>query len=244
LTAVAVGATRVDLDWDASSDDVGVSGYTVTRDGIPLVTVGGTVTAFSDTTVSASTAYVYSVTARDAAGHVSGPSNVASVTTPSASGQVFSFGPTDDATIDQGSSGSNFGSATRVVTDNSPVQNVLLRFDVVTGGCSIVSASLSLTVGTSGSDGSPSGGSLRRAANASWSESSVTWANAPLAVGDVVASLASVSVGQSYPLDVSAAVTGDGAVSFRLSSSSSDGARYFSKEGGTTQRPTLTVTCA
>ena len=47
LTAVAVSATRVDLGWDASTDNVGVTGYTITRNGSPLTTVGGTVTTFS-----------------------------------------------------------------------------------------------------------------------------------------------------------------------------------------------------
>jgi hypothetical protein len=43
---------------------------------------------------------------------------------------------------------------------------------------------------------------------------------------------------------VKSAITGDGPLSFRLSSTSSDGARYYSKEGSTTQAPKLTITCA
>ena len=51
-------------------------------------------------------------------------------------------------------------------------------------------------------------------------------------------------LGTTYTLKVTSAVTGDGVVSFRLTSTSSDGARYFSKEGSSTQQPKLTVTCA
>ncbi len=64
----------------ASSDDVAVAGYRVTRNGTVLPgTVAGT--AFADQGLAAGT-YTYSVTAFDGAGNVSGPSNSASVTVP------------------------------------------------------------------------------------------------------------------------------------------------------------------
>ena len=50
--------------------------------------------------------------------------------------------------------------------------------------------------------------------------------------------------GSVYLRTHTAAVTGDGPLSLRLNSTSSDGVRYFSKEGSTTQRPKLTITCA
>jgi hypothetical protein len=53
-----------------------------------------------------------------------------------------------------------------------------------------------------------------------------------------------VTVDTTYTLVVTSAVTGDGVASFRLTNTSSDGARYFSKEGSSTQQPRLTVTCA
>ena len=83
LSATAVSSSRVDLSWSASSDNVGVTGYEIFRDGSLLQSVG-TVTSYSDTTVSASTTYSYQVRARDAAGNRSGFSNTATVTTPSA----------------------------------------------------------------------------------------------------------------------------------------------------------------
>ncbi len=89
LQAVAVSANRVDLAWTAGSDNIGVSAYDVYRGGSLIGSVGGGVTAYSDLTVSASTAYTYTVRARDAAGNTSLDSNVASVTTPSL-GVVFS----------------------------------------------------------------------------------------------------------------------------------------------------------
>ncbi len=67
LTANAVSATRIDLDWDASATP-GVSGYHVYRDGgaTPIATVDAPATSFSDTTVDPSTTYTYRVTAFDA----------------------------------------------------------------------------------------------------------------------------------------------------------------------------------
>jgi hypothetical protein len=86
LLANAPNANRVDLTWTAATDNSGViDKYDVYRNGSlnPIATVNGNLTAYSDLTVSASTAYSYTVRARDASGNTSGDSNVAQVTTPS-----------------------------------------------------------------------------------------------------------------------------------------------------------------
>ena len=245
LTAVAASATRVNLGWVASTDNVGVTGYSITRNGVALTTVGGAATSFADTTASPNTSYTYSVRANDAAGNVSVASNSASVTTPSGGGgAIFTYSPTDDAYVDQVASTTNFGSDPRIVSDNSPVQNGLMKFNVATGGCTVTGATLALTVGTSSSDGSTKGGDLHTTVGTGWSEGSVTWANAPAANATTIASLGPVSVGTTYTFNVASAVTGDGVASFRLTSTSSNGARYFSKEASSTQQPKLTITCA
>jgi uncharacterized repeat protein (TIGR03806 family) len=83
-TATVVSSSRVDLSWAASTDNVGVSGYRVFRNGstTPLTTV--TATSYSDTSVAASTAYTYTVRAFDAAGNESSASGAGSATTPAA----------------------------------------------------------------------------------------------------------------------------------------------------------------
>ena len=81
LTATAAGATTASLSWTASTDNVGVTGYTISRDGTAIGTVSGSTTTFSDTGLTPGTAYTYQVTASDAAGNVSQPSNSATVTT-------------------------------------------------------------------------------------------------------------------------------------------------------------------
>jgi hypothetical protein len=93
LVATAVGSTRINLSWSASTDDVGVASYEVYRDGsaTPLATVGGTTLSYSDTAVAAGETHSYVVKAVDTAGHHSDPSNVASATTSSAPPAVPAF---------------------------------------------------------------------------------------------------------------------------------------------------------
>jgi glucose/arabinose dehydrogenase len=85
LRADASGTT-VTLNWDASSDNVGVRFYDVFRDDAKVGSVAASgstppVTTFSDSGLAASTRYRYHVVARDAQGNVSGPSNTAVATT-------------------------------------------------------------------------------------------------------------------------------------------------------------------
>ena len=82
LSARAATATRVDLTWTASTDDVAVTRYAVRRDGREIATIDANATSYSDTSAQAATTYVYTLLAQDAAGNVSPPSNGAQVTTP------------------------------------------------------------------------------------------------------------------------------------------------------------------
>src|SRR2546423_1666448 len=69
LTAAATGSTRARLSWSASTDNVGVTGYIVRRNGVQVATPA--TTSFADTGLAAATTYSYTVAARDAAGHIS-----------------------------------------------------------------------------------------------------------------------------------------------------------------------------
>ncbi len=80
LSAVAPGATRVDLSWTASTDNVGVVDYAVVREGVTIGT--SSTTTYQDATVLPETTYTYRVVARDSAGLSSDPSGLATVTTP------------------------------------------------------------------------------------------------------------------------------------------------------------------
>ena len=62
----AATASKVDLTWGTSGDDVAVTGYNIYRDGSPIASVGVT-TSYSDTSVTAP-GYSYTVKAFDAVG--------------------------------------------------------------------------------------------------------------------------------------------------------------------------------
>jgi len=85
-----VTASTVALTWTASTDNVAVSGYQIFRGATQVGT--STTTSFTDTGLTASTAYTYTVKARDAAGNVSDASTAVTVTT-SAGGTVDTTPP-------------------------------------------------------------------------------------------------------------------------------------------------------
>jgi hypothetical protein len=69
LTASLVGGTGAHLAWTASSDNIGVTGYQVSRDGTVLGTTTGT--TWDQSGLATNTTYVYSVVAFDGAGNTS-----------------------------------------------------------------------------------------------------------------------------------------------------------------------------
>ena len=163
LTATAASSSQVNLTWTASTDNVGVTGYHVYRNGTQLQTPtppdATPPTAYTDDTAQPGTAYTYQVSAVDAAGNESTKAS-ATVSTPSAGG-TLTFAPTDDATVDSSQPTVNFGTNSRLTVDNSPVNYSLLKFTVAgTGGCPITAAKLQLTVGNGTDDKSPYGGDV------------------------------------------------------------------------------------
>ncbi|QRN94206.1 alpha-amylase [Archangium violaceum] len=79
LTSPSKTASSVSLSWTASTDNVGVTGYLVFRNGTQVGTP--TSTTYTDSGLAANTAYSYTVKARDAAGNTSAASTALSVTT-------------------------------------------------------------------------------------------------------------------------------------------------------------------
>jgi hypothetical protein len=184
------------------------------------------------------------VSAVDAAGNESTKASV-SVTTPSGGG-TLTFTATDDATLDSSQPTANFGSGSRLTVDNSPINSALLRFNVdLPSGCSVSSAKLQLTIGSDTGDKSAYGGDVYALASNTWNESTVTWNTAPTAGTKVSSVTSAVALNTNYQFDVKPLISGSGTVSMMIKSSSTDGARYYSKEAGTTaQDPRLQVTCA
>ena len=86
LATTAVTSTSVALKWTASTDAVGVTGYDIYR-GSTLIGSSAT-TSYTATGLTASTAYSFTVKAKDAAGNVSAASSALSVTTSAGTGDV------------------------------------------------------------------------------------------------------------------------------------------------------------
>lgn len=87
--------STVDLRWDASTDNVGVAGYTVLRNGVEIATTPST--SYQDTGLYANTTYRYTVRAFDAAGNQSDESASVQVTTDADGADTIT---TEDYTIE------------------------------------------------------------------------------------------------------------------------------------------------
>ena len=173
LGATAVSSTRIDLSWQASSDDVGVTGYRIYRGGGQIATIGAT-TSYSDTTVTAGNTYSYEVRALDGAGHVSGPSNTATATTPAPT-QVLTISPEADARVQQSAPTTNYATSNlRTVGDASAAVESFLRFTVAGATGSVRSAKLRVF----NYNGTVDGPAVYTTGN-SWSETTVNWNTRP-----------------------------------------------------------------
>jgi chitodextrinase len=88
LTAAGISSTQINLSWNASTDNVGVTGYLIERclgsscSNFAQVATVASGTTYSDTGLTVLTVYSYRVRATDAAGNLSGYSGTATASTP------------------------------------------------------------------------------------------------------------------------------------------------------------------
>ena len=231
LIAVAVSSSRVDLSWNAATDNVGVSGYTVYRDGAALWNVPGT--SFSDTTVAAGTGYHYSIDAYDATGNHSSRSVEYTVTTPPESGGAASSAtvtPVADSYVRSDSANSNYGSSTKLNLDANPITRSYLRFSLPPLAGAVTKATLRIYATSNHSTGFDVYG----VADTTWAERGITYANAPPPAPAKTASSGTVATGTWKTLDVTPLVTGGGLYSFALTTPSTTNLALASRESGAT----------
>ena len=229
ITSPANGATvsgTIAVTANAS-DNVGVVGVQFKLDGANL----GSEDSTSPYAISWNTLIVgdggqtLTVVARDAAGNVrvSTPVTVTVDNIPSS----LAFIPAADATIKASNPTTNYGSSTTLQVDNSPLTKFLIRFSVTgTGGQIVANAKLRLYC----VNGSNRGGDFYEVADDFWSEGTVTWNTAPSAGTTVIASVGPVAKNTWVEVDVTPLIAGDGNYSMLVSTPSSDGADYNSKE--------------
>jgi chitodextrinase len=134
------------LAWNASTDNVGVTGYRVFRDNVSIRT-SGTALTFTDTGLAANRSYTYTIDAFDAAGNYSSRASL-SVTTTASSDSVTPGAPTLTATVQSSSSVSLSWSGS---TDNVGVTNYTIFSNgalIATNGTATTYTATGLTAGT------------------------------------------------------------------------------------------------
>jgi hypothetical protein len=237
LNAVAESSSRVALSWVASTDNVGVTGYEIHRNGAPLATTAGVMHA--DETVAPDTSYDYMVRAVDAAGNRSAFSTVATVRTPAGPLGPLTFGAEADARVEEAVPGANFATAgLRVDAGSSPDIETYLRFSVSGVSGAVQNAKLRVYA-FSGTANGPAA----YATTSGWTETGLTWSTKPAPTSAARDDKGAIGVNTWVEYDVTPFVTGNGTVSFRLAGTSSDGVDFNAREAAA-NRPELVVTAA
>ena len=148
LTPTASSSTQIALSWTASADNVGVTGYRIERCSgascSSFAQVGTTsgATTFSATGLTASTSYSFRVRATDAAGNLSGYSNIATATTTAV---ADTQAPTASSLTATASSSTQIGLSWAAATDNVGVTGY--RIERCTGASCTSFAQIATTSG-------------------------------------------------------------------------------------------------
>jgi acid phosphatase type 7 len=131
-----------------------------------------------------------------------------------------------DAYVDSANTGVNYGTATTLKIDGSPVVRTFLRFDLRAQSGTVSSAKLRIYAA------SPSGIGYQVARTGdAWTETGLTWASAP-AVGTVVASSTTFAAATWTEVDVTSAVTAGTVVNFAIEARNGTAISLGSRESG------------
>ncbi len=170
-----------------------------------------------------------------------GPTAPATTTPTPAS--VITLHPIHDAQVKSTSPTSNYGSLNTLrMRSTDPAYNSFLKFNVTGIGSTVQSAVLRLYV----TDASNSGGSIYVVSNdylnttTPWVESGIKYNNAPAIGGTVLDTKGTVGTNTWVEFNVTAAVTGNGIISFGLVNGTTDSVLFNSKEA-TTNKPELVI---
>ena len=164
----------------------------------------------------------------DAAGNRSPASDAATVTTPApATSTTLTFEVAADAHVEQASSTTNFGTASKLeVVDGSRPAETYLHFVLAGIAGTVQSAKLRVHVANDGSGNGPA----VYGAPSMWTETGITWATRPARTGEAVANAAAIAARTWVEYDVLPLVSGNGEPTFVLAGDSSDSANFLSRE--------------
>lgn len=140
LSGTSPSMTEVNLTWNASTDNVGVTGYRIYRDGTQVGVSAGT--TYADTGLTRSTTYAYRVLAYDAAGNASAQTGPISVTT---------LGDTNAPTVPTGLAGTATSMTEISLTWNASTDNIgVTGYKVFRNGTEIADVTTGTTYADTG----------------------------------------------------------------------------------------------
>lgn len=210
------------------SSDVPASTFTCALDGAAATACTSPLTLNG----LAAGAHQLQVTATDLAG-VADPTPAVWSWTISTS---LAFTAQADALLNATSTTRNYGTATGLETDGSPIRESLVRFAVTGSGGAPTRAVLRIYVSNTTSNGP-----AVYLTDTAWAENTVTWATRPARLGTAIVDVGAMNTLGWYEFDVTSAITGDGTYSFNLALTSSDAMKFSSREVAA-QAPQLVVT--
>ena len=226
LRTTNITYSAVSLAWDGSTDNVGVTTYTIYRNGALVGSVNGATTTYNDNTVSSGTSYAYTVEAFDAAANGSGQSASLPVTVPTPP-SIFTFIPVADSYVNEGSPTTNYGNSSSLRADGSPFVRSYLRFNVQGLVGTVVKATLRVYATSSSSVGYD----IRGVSDNSWGETTLNYTNAPV-FGTVVASSGPFTGPVWTEVNVTLLINGDGTYSLALTTPHTTAIGFASHEAG------------
>jgi hypothetical protein len=144
--------------------------------------------------------------------------------------------PVADSYVDASNSTANFGTSAQIRVDGSPVVRSYLKFNVTGVTGTVTSATLRVFATSAQSTGYDA----YSVADTTWGETTITDANAPLFGATKLGSSGKVTASTWTSVDVTSAVTGNGPVSFGLSTTNSTALAMSSRTGA--NPPQLVVT--
>jgi len=155
---------------------------------------------------------------------------------------VLNVSPVADAHVRSSNPSSNYGGLSRlIVQTNNTTYRSYLRFVVSGVGVNVRAARLRLFA----NDGGPDAGGVYSVANnyqgtaTPWTETGITWTNAPLMGPTPIAAVGLIGNNVWVEWDVSAAITGNGTYCFGIRNASTDPVEYSSRE--TSRQPQLVI---
>ena len=148
--------------------------------------------------------------------------------TPTSGSTTLTLNPVADSYVDTSNPTKNFGTATTIRVDGSPIVNSYLRFNVTGVGASSISQVRLLIFANSASS---SGITAKTVADNTWGETTITASNAP-AMGSTLGTSPKVVTGTWITLDVTSYVTGNGTFSFGVSTAGGTAISLASRKSG------------